>query len=309
MHVTDPEHVMPPTSTRHPAGYLRGFPDFSAYVASDPDLEIYRRFNRLSARNILYLQSELLSLEAQLERFDAEDETRIKQASNIGEKMDIWQPNMDWDTFVRRARAGTLPEATVNDKSQDDKYRCLQNLRRVLAEYQDAIIRQSTCLSLPNPGEKPLRAFSDWISREEPLLGQSQRLIDDSRDLFGIAPDGDSDRLSRLLKNNFSYFFQEKRGHPASWGEMYYFRERAVARLVTVVSVLLASILLVGSIVALYHERRPGVRLGILGAFTVAFAASVGLMTNAKRSEVFGTTAAYAAVLVVFVSGTFGPVS
>lgn len=38
--------------------------DFSTYVAVSPDLAIFRRFTRQSARNLLYLQSKLASLEA-----------------------------------------------------------------------------------------------------------------------------------------------------------------------------------------------------------------------------------------------------
>jgi hypothetical protein len=47
-------------------------------------------------------------------------------------------------------------------------------------------------------------------------------------------------------------------------------------------------------------------KLGIIGAFIVLFAGSVGLLTTAKRTEIFAATAAYAAVLVVFVSGNLG---
>lgn len=46
--------------------------------------------------------------------------------------------------------------------------------------------------------------------------------------------------------------------------------------------------------------------LGMLCGWTVLFAACVGLLTNAKRDQIFGATAAYAAVLVVFVSGNLG---
>lgn len=35
-------------------------------------------------------------------------------------------------------------------------------------------------------------------------------------------------------------------------------------------------------------------------------AAGIGLPSNAKRSEMFAATAAYAAVLVIFVSGDLG---
>ena len=72
------------------------------------------------------------------------------------------------------------------------------------------------------------------------------------------------------------------------------------------VSLLVAAFLLIGAVVALYFIKSQGSRLGTLGAFTLLFAGAVGLLTNARRSEVFGATAAYAAVLVVFVSGNIG---
>lgn len=40
--------------------------------------------------------------------------------------------------------------------------------------------------------------------------------------------------------------------------------------------------------------------------YTILFAFSVALCTNARRAEVFTATAAYAAVLVVFFSGELG---
>ena len=51
---------------------------------------------------------------------------------------------------------------------------------------------------------------------------------------------------------------------------------------------------------------RPGMKLGLIALFTVLFAAVIPLVTNARRAEVFAACAAYAAVLVVFVSGNLG---
>jgi hypothetical protein len=47
---------------------LDGFPSLSEFVASDLDRTslVFRRFDRLAARNLLYLQSELAELEAEL---------------------------------------------------------------------------------------------------------------------------------------------------------------------------------------------------------------------------------------------------
>lgn len=44
----------------------------------------------------------------------------------------------------------------------------------------------------------------------------------------------------------------------------------------------------------------------MLSGWTVLFAACVGFLTNARRDQIFGATAAYAAVLVVFISGNLG---
>jgi hypothetical protein len=72
---------------------------------------------------------------------------------------------------------------------------------------------------------------------------------------------------------------------------------------VIVVNVLLAAVLLFGAIFNLYFVTEDQKRLGLVAGYTVAFAVCVGLLTNARRSEIFGACAAYAAVLVVFVSG------
>ena len=66
---------------------------------------------------------------------------------------------------------------------------------------------------------------------------------------------------------------------------------------------LLAAALLFGAIYTLYYIDSDQIKLGLIAGFTTAFALCVSLITNARRGEVFGACAAYAAVLVVFVSG------
>jgi len=75
---------------------------------------------------------------------------------------------------------------------------------------------------------------------------------------------------------------------------------------VAFISTVIAAILLIGAITSLYFVTNPGAKLGMISGFTILFAIGVGLLTNAKRSEIFAATAAYAAVLVVFVSGNLG---
>jgi flagellar motility protein MotE (MotC chaperone) len=80
--------------------YVNGYASLSAFIASDSDKStaIYRRFDRLSARNLLYLQSELEELQDLQDQYDAEDRrattekkavirnlTLLKQRAKIGD--------------------------------------------------------------------------------------------------------------------------------------------------------------------------------------------------------------------------------
>ena len=91
--------------------------------------------------------------------------------------------------------------------------------------------------------------------------------------------------------------------------DIIYFPARRIQILSYTVSVILCGILLVGAMtcLSLLNNRSWKLRIGIVALFTVLFTAFVALLTNARRSEVFGATAAYAAVLVVYVSSGLGP--
>jgi hypothetical protein len=61
---------------------------------------------------------------------------------------------------------------------------------------------------------------------------------------------------------------------------------------VEAISIVVAAILLVGAVVNLYIVQNNDVRLGLIGGYTTAFALSIGLLTNARRTELFASTAA-----------------
>ena len=65
--------------------YVMGYPRYSAFIASDEDRSttIYRRFERLSARNLLYLETELQELEATQDQFDASSRVDQDLASSM----------------------------------------------------------------------------------------------------------------------------------------------------------------------------------------------------------------------------------
>ena len=87
---------------------------------------------------------------------------------------------------------------------------------------------------------------------------------------------------------------------------MAYTSERRIHFAVAVINVVLAAVLLFGAILNLYYVTNETKRLELIAGYTVFFAICVGVITKARGHEVFAACAAYAAVLVVFVSGNLG---
>ncbi len=76
--------------------------------------------------------------------------------------------------------------------------------------------------------------------------------------------------------------------------EIFYFPHRRIKRAGAVISICFSAILLVGAIACLLllSDRSINVRVGMIVLFTSLFAFVVGLLTNARRAEIFGATAA-----------------
>ena len=76
--------------------------------------------------------------------------------------------------------------------------------------------------------------------------------------------------------------------------DVFYFPERRIQTVGAVVSALLSSVLLIGSIVCLLlvSNKSVEVRVGMIVLFTCVFAGVIALLTNARRAEIFGSSAA-----------------
>jgi hypothetical protein len=105
-----------------------GFQHFSSHIALDPTLSIYRRFATLGARNLLYLQSELASLEARLVLLD-------ERANNVTKGNDIWAMPRSW----RAMRNAGLKAEAEGDRSNSDTngemWKVTMEIRKVMQEY------------------------------------------------------------------------------------------------------------------------------------------------------------------------------
>ncbi|KAK8002563.1 hypothetical protein PG989_002282 [Apiospora arundinis] len=124
-----------------------------------------------------------------------------------------------------------------------------------------------------------------------------EQRFDDGDDLVALKVLANQDRLSQFVLNHCGWLFRERQSH----GTSVVISERSVDKATTVLSSILSAMVLFGSIVSLYFVQNPYALLGMVGGWTILFAVCVGVLTNAKRDQIFAATAAFAAVLVVFV--------
>jgi len=123
--------------------------------------------------------------------------------------------------------------------------------------------------------------------------------LNSEQDLLALKAATDTDLVSRILQDHWPS--RGKRYSPAH--STAHFHEKHVSWAVAAISTTIAAALLIGSIAILSKVSDSGRRVGWIAGFTLLFALSITILTNAKRVEIFAATAAYVAVLVVFVSG------
>ena len=127
--------------------------------------------------------------------------------------------------------------------------------------------------------------------------------MDDPADLVALQKSSDEDFLSRFLQKH--WLFRKRAANEVLDGTTLY-KSSHIIWTVAILDLLLAAILFIGAVVSLYYVASPRAKLALVAMYTLVFAMSVALCTNARKAEVFAATAAYAAVLVVFVSGDLG---
>jgi hypothetical protein len=104
----------------------KGHPSLAEFIAKhrDNSTAIYRHYDDLSARNILYLQSELAELRALQIQYDQED-------AQPGE-IDAKERCRDWNMFK------TLAEEPGENRREQERMKLMLKIRATLKEYSES---------------------------------------------------------------------------------------------------------------------------------------------------------------------------
>jgi len=113
---------------------INGFPRVADKIASDADktTTIYRRFDRLSARNLIFLEAEIAELEAQLDRQDAEDRRAASQV--------VLECHSNWRKFERYADEKDANGNPV-DPDQASRMKLALKIREKIKEYRKITLK------------------------------------------------------------------------------------------------------------------------------------------------------------------------
>ena len=119
---------------------MNGFPRVASKIASDPDktTTIYRRFDRLSARNLLYLEAELAKLEALQDRQDADD-LQFRRNDDATDRC-----HRDWKWFENRANEKD-EDGNILNQVQAEKMALALKIKEKLKEYRRRPCEKRLC--------------------------------------------------------------------------------------------------------------------------------------------------------------------
>ncbi|PVH77721.1 hypothetical protein DL98DRAFT_636938 [Cadophora sp. DSE1049] len=262
---------------------MEGYAKVAQLMASQEEFSIVRRFGALNMQKLLYMQAELIHLQSDLDQLSKRDVLH-------GERQ---YHSKDWWSLSQ------------GDSDEDvEQWQKFLDISEKLEKYNDAILKEVALAKLGRPRQYDLEFLRSWFRRPGmgafPLLGLDRDAWDikTESDLIAIKPRATPDLFSKWFTESFvpryHQVFGERFRLPGNIGSgIYHYRESSLESGLGILATVIASLLPICSVVALYLIQSNGLRLGMIAIFSACFSLALALMTSARRIEVFAATAAY----------------
>lgn len=264
---------------------MEGYAKVAQLMASQEEFAILRRFRVLNMQRLLYLQAEIIHLEAEV--------AQLAKRDALHEERQIY--TKDWWSLSQGGEGEDL-----------EQWQKVEELNEKLDQYNDALLKQTSLAKLEQPRQYDLDFLRNWFRRPGmgsfPLLGIDRDAWDtkNESDLIAIkprdAPDIFSKWFTEYLVPRYHHAFGKrfkKETLPETVGTgLYHYKESSLEAVIGTLVTVLASLLPICSVVALYIVQSNNIRLGMIAIFSACFSLALALMTNARRIEVFAATAA-----------------
>ncbi|KAI0174378.1 hypothetical protein BJ166DRAFT_512026 [Pestalotiopsis sp. NC0098] len=279
-----PEHEQDPPLTdqeirEKPWKYI-GYRGYADFMSSDNDLLVLRRFNALNVRVILAQQDKLSELEHELAEVDKRNSKRDAPDVNNGTLRDdieerklllrdIKEEIYHYNKMVlQQSRLCEYPTAPRSDVKNIKNWHFNHGYSAIAADEQEYLEHQNDLVCVTHKTKTPLRRVIDK-SRRLRTLGIWRTKIEDP------VPQYDSQYVS-------------------------YYSDQRIDGFASGFIVLVGLTMLVTPIWVLNFVESMNSKLIVITIFTVFFLLVMSFAMVAKPFEALGATAAYAAVLMVF---------
>ncbi|KAH7064033.1 hypothetical protein BKA63DRAFT_177464 [Paraphoma chrysanthemicola] len=296
--IASAKHEITSTITVPLQDFPIGVPLQAAFQSSESSWSIYRGFSYLHSRVIIELQDELRCLEKKLTDAD---------------EMDL--ENGDGKRI--RSRESDLAYAQ-REKTESMRAQLISTIRDKLINYDELLVKARELNAFQRPSKRDYRSFRTWFWNVKPLNYEpEEEFIKRKEDLISLRHgrewsgfDGFIESCIRKVHCRFTQklFATKELRDKTNDEHVYYYSQSRIEKLVGLIITFIIFVLLVLPVVAMYKLTSLGDRsstfdtVGIMVVFTLLFSAAMSLLTKAKRHELFAASAAYCAVLVVFIS-------
>ncbi|KAF2692121.1 hypothetical protein K458DRAFT_398458 [Lentithecium fluviatile CBS 122367] len=257
--------TLPPDYHRKQWKYV-GYRGFSAFLASDNDLLVLRRFSKLATRSLLALQDELVELEDQLETL----EDQLMQSAG---------PNMHHGSF--------------RQETQDVRVALVEEIQSKLRVYYDLVNQYTQIRSRPKAAPRNIISIQTWhTNHPNAILSDETSYLTHPTDLFPLI----SRKISTLrgfLERSTSFRLLklwEKR--TADEDTVHYMSDRRIDFFVNAIITVLGLVMLTAPLWILAYRKKMVERLGIITGFVFVFLCLVCFLSVARPFEVLAATAA-----------------
>ncbi|KAB8293947.1 hypothetical protein EYC80_009419 [Monilinia laxa] len=283
-------------------------------MARHGELGILRQFRKLGYQNLLYLQAELTHLENDLEnlaRRDAGHKLREEHSKNWyslaqgydqieyefgNEAADKVRTNKG-ECYIGKERSNNEGDDGANDDIESNS----KNKGKLVdEEFEGEEIdedREQWDKALQI--REKLREYCKTLGTERSDNTEISQEISAPRTTDMASKDvekGSSQELSPNSEDSNEY----------DGSQIFLYEDTRIVRAVNVLSIVFASMLPITSILVLYFVSNTINRLVIAVVFEGLFAFALAMTTRASRGEIFAATSAFAAVQVVFMTGSDG---
>ncbi|KAL8696341.1 MAG: hypothetical protein Q9224_002847 [Gallowayella concinna] len=262
---------------------MANYNKLATVMGDHQELAIFRRFQRLNAKSLLYMQAEILHLESELDMIELEDKRSEEKSRSL------------FHTSVFNLKEPCCCPNNV-------QWKHALEIREKLERY--TLLLYSQAQALPNPCRRDLNTLQEWLDRPEGgdffLQGREADTWNAEHDVLTLSRRQiDRDCLTGMVNDLVIPWYHDLRSR---WNKSVRIREvngvwhyqfESMVAVINAISTLLSSLLPSTSIFVLYFLQSPVARLAAIMAFTTVFSSTLILVTKARRIDVFAATTAF----------------